>query len=96
MVSVVLAGGPLAPVTAQQASIATRMGILVREGPAPADLVFDALIGYGVRGDPRGRTAELIGWAPLARDRCSPLTGRAAWTWIPVGRGRRACELTRL
>src|SRR5258706_382683 len=35
-VSVVLAGGPLAPVTAQQASILTRMGILIREDPAPA------------------------------------------------------------
>jgi len=62
-VSVVLAGGPLAPVTAQQASIVTRMGILIRDDPAPADLVIDALIGYGLHGDPRGRTAELIGWA---------------------------------
>lgn len=37
-VSVVLAGGPLAPVTAEQASIVTRMGILIRQDPAPADL----------------------------------------------------------
>ncbi len=62
-VSVVLAGGPLAPVTAQQASILTRMGIPIREDPAPADLVIDALLGYGLHGDPRGRAAELIGWA---------------------------------
>lgn len=29
----------------------------------PADLVLDALLGYGLRGAPRGRTAELIAWA---------------------------------
>jgi NAD(P)H-hydrate epimerase len=62
-VSVVLAGGPLAPVTAQQAGIVTRMGILIRDDPAPADLVVDALIGYSLHGDPQGRFAELIGWA---------------------------------
>jgi len=62
-VSAVLAGGPLAPVTAQQASIVTRMGVLIREDAAPADLVIDALLGYGLHGDPRGRFAQLIGWA---------------------------------
>ena len=62
-VSVMLAGGPLAPVTAQQASIVTRMGILIRQDPAPADLVIDALIGYGLHGNPQQRIAELIGWA---------------------------------
>jgi NAD(P)H-hydrate epimerase len=53
-VSVVLAGGPLAPVTAQQASIVTRMGILIRDDPAPAELILDALLGYGCTGTPRG------------------------------------------
>jgi NAD(P)H-hydrate repair Nnr-like enzyme with NAD(P)H-hydrate epimerase domain len=49
---VLLAGGPLAPVTAEQASIVTRMGVPIREDPAPADLILDALLGYGLRGDP--------------------------------------------
>ncbi|MCP4246173.1 MAG: hypothetical protein GY778_03910 [bacterium] len=30
--------------------------------PAPADLVIDALIGYSLLGNPRGRIAELIEW----------------------------------
>lgn len=59
-VSAVLAGGRLAPVTAQQASIVTRIGIPVRDDPAPADLILDALIGYGLHGNPEGRSAELI------------------------------------
>jgi NAD(P)H-hydrate epimerase len=62
-VSVVLAGGSLAPVTAQQASIVTRIGIPARGDPARADVVIDALIGYGLHGDPRGKAADLIAWA---------------------------------
>jgi NAD(P)H-hydrate epimerase len=62
-VSVVLSGGPLTPVTAQQADIVTRIGIPAIDNPAAADLVIDALIGYGLHGDPRGRTADLIAWA---------------------------------
>ncbi len=50
-------------VTAQQASIVTRMGILIRQDPAPADLILDALLGYGLHENPRGRIAELIGRA---------------------------------
>src|SRR5258706_382686 len=32
-------------------------------GPGTRGLVIDALLGYGLHGDPRGRAAELIGWA---------------------------------
>ena len=31
--------------------------------PPAADLVIDAVIGYSIDGDPRGRAAELISWA---------------------------------
>jgi NAD(P)H-hydrate repair Nnr-like enzyme with NAD(P)H-hydrate epimerase domain len=67
--------GPLAPVTAQQASIVTRMGILIRQDPAPADLVIDALIGYGLRGNPQRRIAELIGWAGIGHGPVLALDG---------------------
>lgn len=32
-------------------------------GRVPADLIVDALIGYGLRSAPRGRIADLIAWA---------------------------------
>ena len=38
------------------------MGIRPAAEPDTTDLVVDALIGYRLRGDPEGRTAELIGW----------------------------------
>jgi NAD(P)H-hydrate epimerase len=49
--------------TAAQAAIAGRMGITIGDEPPSADLVIDALVGYSLRGDPRGRTAELVRWA---------------------------------
>jgi hypothetical protein len=39
------------------------MGIDISGEPGAADLVVDALIGYSLKGDPKGRTAELIIWA---------------------------------
>src|SRR5258708_21455389 len=39
------------------------MCIPIREDLSPAYLVIDALLGYGLNGDPQGRFAELIGWA---------------------------------
>ncbi len=86
-VSVVLAGGPLAPVTAQQASIVTRIGILVREDPAPADLVLDAVLGYGLHGDPQGRFAELIGWAAARPEPVLSLDGPSG---LDLDTGRQA------
>jgi len=53
----------LSPATAHQLDILSRMGISIGSEPSPADLVVDALIGYGLRGDPVGRAAELIDWA---------------------------------
>jgi NAD(P)H-hydrate epimerase len=63
-VTVTLAQPPsrLGPVPAHQLDILTRMGIHVSPAPQPAALVIDALIGYGLTGDPTGRTAELIDW----------------------------------
>lgn len=60
----------LAPVTQQQARILQRLAaVCATEGagiPAPGeafDAVLDGLIGYGLRGPPRGTTAQLISWA---------------------------------
>ena len=62
---IVLAREPanLRDVPRLQLDIARRMGIPVTSEPAPADVVLDALLGYSLEGDPRGRTAELITWA---------------------------------
>jgi NAD(P)H-hydrate epimerase len=49
-------------VPAHQFDIVTRMGIPTGD-PVPAALIIDALIGYSLQGDPRGRPAELIEWA---------------------------------
>lgn len=53
-------------VPAHQLDILHRMGVPISEAQ-PADtsaaLIIDALIGYSLRGAPRGRTAELIHWA---------------------------------
>ena len=54
----------LAPVTRHQFEVITRMGISVLEKPrADVDLIVDAVIGYSLRGAPRGRGAMLISWA---------------------------------
>ena len=53
----------MTPVPAHQLDILRRMGVSMAEEPTHADVVVDALIGYSLRGNPRGRTAELIEWA---------------------------------
>ena len=89
VVSIVLSHpeGGLSPVTTLQLDIARRMGIAVLDEPPDTDLVIDALIGYSLRGDPSGRSADLIVWANhqpapvLALDTPSGLdvtSGRAA------------------
>ncbi len=55
----------LAPVTSHQLDILRRMQAGIRDEPSPASLVIDALIGYSLAGDPRGRAEELIEWANL-------------------------------
>ncbi len=46
-----------------QLSLLQRMGVSVGREPIRSDLVLDALLGYSLRGDPRGGAAGLIGWA---------------------------------
>lgn len=66
---VVLAAGVsrMARVPRIQLGIARRLGISISTQPDPgADVLIDALLGYGLEGDPRGRAAELIRWANAA------------------------------
>jgi NAD(P)H-hydrate epimerase len=63
MVEVVLGTeeGRFAPVPAHQLDVVQRMGLpVVPEPSQPGDVVIDALIGYSLRGAPRGRAEELI------------------------------------
>lgn len=68
-VSVVRSSASARPETAHQWAVLERLGVLDRDDPQPADVVVDGLLGYSVRGAPRGRVAELIGWAegPVGR-----------------------------
>lgn len=50
----------LGPIPAHQLDIVRRMGLPVSQEPRGADVVIDALIGYSLRGAPRGRIGELI------------------------------------
>ena len=52
----------LGAVPAHQLDVLERMGVPNVEEPEPAELIVDALIGYSLRGNPRGRIAELIEW----------------------------------
>ena len=61
----------MAAVPRRQLDILTRMGVpgttegtLLDRG-GPADAVLDGLIGYSLRGAPRGRSAALIRWANI-------------------------------
>jgi NAD(P)H-hydrate epimerase len=53
----------LGDVPRHQLSILEQIGVPIGTEPGAADLVLDALIGYSLQGDPRGRAAELIRWA---------------------------------
>jgi NAD(P)H-hydrate epimerase len=48
----------------RQLDIIRRMDLPIAADPPDrrTDLIIDALIGYGLHGAPRGRTASLIGW----------------------------------
>jgi NAD(P)H-hydrate epimerase len=50
----------LTPVPRHQFDVLGRMGVGVSNELTPADLIIDAVIGYSLRGAPRGRSAELI------------------------------------
>ena len=65
-VSLILSGdaASLRGVPADQFAILKAMGVDPCEVPAtPVDLILDGLIGYSLIGAPRGRAAEMIGWA---------------------------------
>jgi NAD(P)H-hydrate epimerase len=61
-VSVVLSRSPadFKVVPHHQLDIITRMGVPVLDSPRSSDVALDALIGYSLKGAPRGRTADLI------------------------------------
>ncbi len=50
----------LGPVPAHQLDILNRMSVPIEDEPRTSDVVIDALIGYSLKGEPRGRIAELI------------------------------------
>ncbi len=50
----------MSPVAAHQLDILDRMGVEFSNVPVLSDVAVDALIGYSLRGAPKGRTAELI------------------------------------
>ncbi|MGI9647702.1 MAG: NAD(P)H-hydrate epimerase [Acidimicrobiia bacterium] len=52
----------LDPVPAHQLDVLERMGVPISTEPESGDLHIDALIGYSLVGDPRGRPGELITW----------------------------------
>jgi NAD(P)H-hydrate epimerase len=51
----------------------------------PSDLVIDAIIGYGLRGDPRGKARDLI---QLANSSTAPILSLDAPSGIDTARGR--------
>lgn len=60
--------GDFTPVAAQQLEILRRMNVPLAQGVPPggtprADLVVDGIIGYSLKGPPRGTAAGLIRWA---------------------------------
>ena len=52
--------GELSPTTAHQFDILHRMGVSTSTTVADCDIAIDAVIGYSLRGAPRGRSASLI------------------------------------
>jgi NAD(P)H-hydrate epimerase len=63
--------GEFTPVPGQQLAILRRMGVPIHPAKeltqaAPPDLVIDGIIGYSLKGAPRGAAAELIRWANAA------------------------------
>lgn len=55
--------GQFAGVPAAQLRALTAMEVPINDHPVPADLVLDALVGYGLSGALHGRAADLAQWA---------------------------------
>jgi NAD(P)H-hydrate epimerase len=78
--------------TARQLDILGRIRIHPSPAPAAADVVLDALIGYGLQGDPDAASAPLIEWANgqgqpvLALDNPSGLDVTSGWVGDPCVR----------
>ncbi len=65
-VAVTAAGERMTPVPSHQLRILENLGVPILPHDLPyaaTDLIVDGLIGYSLRGDPRGRAAQLIQWA---------------------------------
>ena len=62
-VSVVLAGERLGAAAAHQVSSLAAMGVEPRTEPPDVPIAVDALVGYGLEGPLRGRSAELAAWS---------------------------------
>lgn len=91
-VTVVLDGRDLGEVPAHQLGILRRMGVPLVDRPSPASLVIDAMIGYGLRGDPDEATAR---WPPspsrYPRPACSWRRRSSASSSPPTSRSRPPC-----
>lgn len=91
-VSVTLASDDVAPVTAHQLDILGRMGVEVRDEPASASLIIDALIGYSLFGEPQGRYSDLIEWVNLT---AAPVLALDAPSGLDLTTGRAATPCVR-
>lgn len=61
-VAVVLSSDRIGDAAAHHLATLTAMGIDPNPEPPPAEIVVDAMVGYGLQGELRGRSAELAGW----------------------------------
>jgi NAD(P)H-hydrate epimerase len=65
-VAVTAGGDRMTPVPGDQLRILEKLGVSILHKDLPyaaVGLIVDGVIGYSLRGDPRGRAAELIQWA---------------------------------
>lgn len=53
----------LSPATEHQLGVLREMGVSITDTPLAASVVIDALVGYALDGEPRGRISTLIDWA---------------------------------
>lgn len=82
----------LTAVPLHQLDILDRMGVSPVAQPVESELVIDAVIGYSLRGAPRGRAAELIDWA---NRQASPVLSLDTPSGLDVTTGRPAAPCVR-
>jgi NAD(P)H-hydrate epimerase len=93
----------MSEVTAQQLRVLENIGVPLTVGEMPPvrppDLIIDGLIGYSLKGAPRGITGELIEWANssmasvLSLDLPSGLDGTTGKVFAPVVRATATMTL---